>query len=227
VARAVQISAQRRRRLPDRADPNRLGRFGAVADNAVCSGARGHPGQSVVPRHLGERRRNSRAGFHDVYHRRARAPALGGLVLFDCDGRSGASRPNGGYLHWHGVDVLPDDPGDSVLRQWQLRSRRRIHGGAVADATTNERHGLVIRGWQSGQDYRSTGIGADRRFVRLHQPQGNGRCLSAGFPLLRLVVGTRRCCFPVHRLRDQGPLVRGDGRGARRAGGRTRESQRE
>ena len=62
LARDLQIPAQHYRRLPDRADPDRRRRAGAVAGDPVRHGAQDHPARGIQAGDLDQPRRRSPAG---------------------------------------------------------------------------------------------------------------------------------------------------------------------
>ena len=77
VARDLQISAQHHRRLPDRADPDRRCRTGAVDGDLVRHGAQDHPARGIQAGDLGQPHGDRRPVLLLVDIRRVGAPRLG------------------------------------------------------------------------------------------------------------------------------------------------------
>src|SRR5712691_8385909 len=168
---------------------------------------------------LGERVGDPRPLLHHRPDRAAGAPRLGYLVLCVGGGVDGARRLSAQCLHRLRVAVLCADSGADVLRQRQLFGRRAVYGRDLADPAARQRHGTGVWGRQQRQDPGTARIGGDPRCQRSDQAgSAESRSARAGLPLFRVVVGPRNHWVLVHRLRDQGPHVRGDGQRARRAG---------
>ena len=192
VARVVQISAQCRRGLSDRPEPDRRGRHRLVGGDLAGAGAEGDARRSIVPDDLDRLCRHPRTGVRRLAVRGAWAPLWRGSCGADGGPGDGACRLSAQRLSRDRLGLFYHAAGPQLFRQRHLRDRVSVHGGVVAGVVARQRFRARLRDQQHRQVYRSGWSCPDRRRVELRQPQGDAGGDRAGFQLLRVLVSFSR-----------------------------------
>ena len=219
LARAVQISAQHHRRLPDRADPDRRRRAVAVAGHAVRHGAEDHPGRGLEAGDLGQPRRRSSAGssargFRMRWGRRASG-------IFSCVDRRRSSWSLAGYLHNVFIGGVSMFFVMILLQSFLGSGNYSIVGPYMGELwparLRGSGMGLVYGVGNLGKFIGPAGLALIAGSSNFVKPEATLDALVPGFLLFRLLVPARRLRLLADRHRDARPHDRRDRRGDERA----------
>ena len=132
--------------------------------------------------------------------------ASGMLIGFSRGGHHGAGGIFLRRIHRHGVGVLPAGHDTAILRRWELRDHRPLHGRSLAVAASRERHGSRLWRRQSRQDLGPLGLALIIGSSNYVSPKAT---LDAIFPALLypgVLVHVRGVRLLAAGYRDQGPL---------------------